>query len=249
MLLLKSLRRAAACRMLAIAACALPAATLAASFSVSPIRADLRPGVLSETITVTNDSPTRLRVLVKLVEWTQDAAGKDVYADSADLVYFPRQMEIEPGAKRLVRVGAKAPAQGAERAYRLFIEEVPSVTATGPAAVSFYFRFGVPVFVTPAGAASKPDISQPKLARGKLSLAVANPGTQHFRAARVSFSDSAGWSRDVNGWYSLPGTARTYQVDVPADVCRKARRFSVTLEADDGAKHERSLDVDPAACS
>ena len=73
--------------------------------------------------------PTRLRVLVKLVEWTQDASGKDVYADSADLVYFPRQMEIEPGAKRLVRVGAKAPAQGAERAYRLFIEEVLAIRA------------------------------------------------------------------------------------------------------------------------
>lgn len=249
MLFLKALRRAAACRMLAIAACALPAATLAASFSVSPIRADLRPGVLSETITVTNDSPTRLRVLVKLVEWTQDAAGKDVYADSADLVYFPRQMEIEPGAKRLVRVGAKAPAQGAERAYRLFIEEVPSATATGPAAVSFYFRFGVPVFVTPGSAAPKLDIGQPKLGQGKLALTVSNPGTQHFRAARVNFSDNAGWSRDVNGWYSLAGTARTYQVDVPAEVCRKTRKFSVTLEADDGAKHERSIDVDPAACS
>ena len=246
---LKFLRRAAACRMLALAACALPLSSNAASFSVSPIRADLKPGVLSETITVTNDSPTRLRVLVKLAAWTQDESGKDVYTDSADLVYFPRQMEIEPGAKRLVRVGAKAPAQGAERAYRLFIEEVPSPTAAGPTAVSFYFRFGVPVFVTPGGAAAKPEIAQPRLAQGKLSLAVNNPGTQHFRAARVNFTDNAGWSRDVNGWYSLPGTARTYQVEVPPDVCRRARKFSVTLEAEDDVKYERSLDVDPAACS
>jgi fimbrial chaperone protein len=49
------------------------------------------------------------------MEWTQDAQGKDIYADTGDLVYFPRQMEIEPGARKLVRVGAKAPAGATER--------------------------------------------------------------------------------------------------------------------------------------
>ena len=247
--LLLCLRRVTACSALAIAALALPLPALSASFSVSPIRADLKQGVMSETITVTNESPTRLRVAVKLVAWTQDETGKDVYTDSSDLVYFPRQLELEPGAKRLVRVGAKTPGQGAERAYRLFIEEVPVPTPGAPTAVSFYFRFGVPVFVTPAGAAAKPEIAQPQLAAGKLSLAVTNPGSQHFRAVRVNFSDGAGWSRDVGGWYSLPGTSRAYQVEVPAEVCRKAKTFSVTLEADDNAKFERTLNVDPARCS
>lgn len=243
------LRRFTTCRVLAIVAFVLPLPALSASFSVSPIRADLKPGVMSETITVTNESPTRLRVAVKLVAWTQDAAGKDVYTDSSDLVYFPRQMELEPGAKRLVRVGAKTPGPGAERAYRLFIEEVPVPTPGAPAAVSFYFRFGVPVFLTPAGVTAKPDIPEPQLAAGKLSLAVNNPGTQHFRAVRVNFTDGAGWSRDVGGWYSLPGTSRAYQVDVPREVCRKAKTFSVTVEADDNAKFERTLNVDPARCS
>lgn len=247
--LLLCLRRFTARGALAAAALALPLPALCASFSVSPIRADLKPGVMSETITVTNESPTRLRVAVKLVAWTQDAAGKDVYTESGDLVYFPRQLELEPGGKRLVRVGAKTPGQGAERAYRLFIEEVPVPTPGAPAAVSFYFRFGVPVFVTPAGVAAKPEIPQPQLAAGKLSVAVSNPGNQHFRAIRVNFSDGAGWSRDVGGWYTLPGSSRDYQVEVPPEVCRKAKTFSVTVEADDNAKFERTLNVDPARCS
>jgi fimbrial chaperone protein len=242
------LRRLAACSALACAACILPLSALAASFSVSPIRADLRPGVLSETITVTNESSTRLRVLVKLYVWTQDAAGKDVYTESSELVYFPRQMELEAGAKRLVRVGAKAPAQGSERAYRLFIEEVPSAGAAGPAAVSFYFRFGVPVFVTPPGAAAQPEVQQPRLEGGKLLLEVRNPGTQHFRAARVTFTDNAGWTRDVNGWYSLPGTSRAYEVEIPREVCQKARALSVSLEAADGTRFDRSVNADPARC-
>lgn len=244
-----SLRQLTACRVVAVAVLAFPLPLLAASFSVSPIRADLKPGVLSETITVTNESPTRMRVAVKLVAWTQDEKGKDLYTDSSDLVYFPRQLELEPGAKRLVRIGAKAPAVGVERAYRLFIEEVPSATPGGAASVSFYFRFGVPVFVTPVGAAAQPEIGTPKIAGGKLALPVRNAGTQHFRAARVYFVDNKGWSSDVGGWYSLPGTSRIYEVDVPVDVCRKAKTFAVTLEAEDSQKFERTLDVDPNTCS
>lgn len=220
----------------------------AGSFSVSPIRADLKSGVLSETITVTNEAPTRLRVLVKLVEWTQDANGNDVYTDSSDLVYFPRQMDIEPGAKRLVRVGAKAPAQGAERAYRLFIEEVPAPSAGPVTAVNFYFRFGVPVFVTPATAAPQPEF-QATLAAGKLALQVRNTGRQHFRASRVTFSDQAGWTREVTGWYSLASTSRSYQAEVPPEICRKAQRFGIVLEADDGRKFDHVVDADPASCS
>jgi fimbrial chaperone protein len=249
MLFPMSLRRAAACRLFAAALASFPVAALPASFSVSPIRADLKPGVLSETITVTNDSPARLRVAVKLVAWTQDATGKDVYTDSSDLVYFPRQLELEPGAKRLIRIGTKAPATGTERAYRLFIEEVPSATPGAPTAVSFYFRFGVPVFVTPGTASPQPEIGQPVLAAGKLSLVVRNPGTQHFRASRVSFSDNVGWTRDVGGWYSLPGTSRTYQVEVPLEVCQKAKGFSVTVEGEDSSKFERTLAADPARCA
>lgn len=40
----------------------------------------------------------------------------------SDLVYFPRQLELEPDTRKLVRVGAKAPAGTTERAYRMFIE-------------------------------------------------------------------------------------------------------------------------------
>lgn len=228
---------------------AFPVAAPAADFSVSPIRAELKPGAMSETITVTNDSPTRLRVSVKLLAWTQDESGKDVLTESTDLVYFPRQMDVEPGAKRLVRVGAKNPAQGMERAYRLFIEEMPETSAAGAAAVTFYFRFGVPVFVPPAGAKAQPEVGEPTIEKGKLVLPVRNRGTQHFRATRISISDGAGHSQDVAGWYSLPGTSRTYEAQIPRDVCSKAKSLSVRLDAEDGSSFDRTVHVDPARCS
>src|SRR6476659_5172160 len=65
----------------------------AGEFAVSPIRAELKPNALTETLTVTNYADVPLRVSAKLMEWTQDAGGADVYKDSSDLVYFPRQLD------------------------------------------------------------------------------------------------------------------------------------------------------------
>jgi fimbrial chaperone protein len=227
---------------------AIPAAH-AAEFSVTPIRVDLKAGVLSETITVTNHANARLRVSVKLQEWTQDATGADVYTDSNDLVYFPRQLEIDPESKRLVRVGLKTPAGVTERTYRLFIEEDREPTVSGERAqVSFYFRFGVPIFLTPAAPRQQPEVGEPRLAGGKVSVAVKNAGNEHFRLNRVSLSDGGSFSTEVAGWYSLAGSTRSYSLDVPRDVCRRAKTLNLTLEGE-GIRIDRKLDVDPANCA
>jgi fimbrial chaperone protein len=244
------LRRSIAALVLAPSISLLPSAVIGAgAFSVSPIRADLTGRTLSETITVTNDGAAPLRVNVKLMRWTQDDSGQDVLTESEDLVYFPRQLEIPAGTKKLVRVGSKGPAQGAERAYRLFIEESPPLANAGPAAVSFFFRFGVPVFVSPPSPPSPPDIPAPVLDHGKLSLAVRSTGPRHFRAAQIRFTDNAGWRKEVGGWYSLAGSQRIYEAEVPPDVCRKATRYAVTVESEDGTLTERTLDANPSNCS
>src|SRR4051794_490094 len=124
-----SILRTALVRLAAVAVCAGAGAAAASEFSVTPIRVELKGGAMSETISVANHAKDKLRVGVRLMEWTQDAEGKDVYKDSSDLVYFPRQMEVEGEGKRLVRVGIKSPAGVVERAYRLFIEEQPEASA------------------------------------------------------------------------------------------------------------------------
>lgn len=221
----------------------------ASEFSVAPIRVDLRAGALSETIVVTNHADAPLRVGVKVMEWTQDEKGQDVYRDSGDLVYFPRQIELPPGAQRLVRIGAKAPAGVTERTYRLFVEEQPQ-TDPGPgrAQIAVFLRFGVPVFLPPAAPRAQPEILQPTLDHGKLSLEVKNEGNQHFRLLRLLVQDGAGFSKEITGWYSLAGSARTYSLQIPADVCRKATTLTIAVEGE-GLRADRKLDVDPARCN
>jgi fimbrial chaperone protein len=232
----------------AVLVASLAAQAMAAEFSVMPIRVDLKPGTLTETITVGNEGTTPFRVSMKLMAWSQDERGEDVYRDASDLVYFPRQMEIAPGARRLVRVGVKTIPAGEERTYRLFIEEVPAGDATGGTGVNFFFRFGVPVFVTPPDTKSDVTVGEPTLTKGKLSVAVQNTGNKHYRFTRVVFSNGAGFVRELAGWYSLAGTKRTYSVDVPAEACRSSDSLTVRLEGEEGTKVERQVKVDRPNC-
>ena len=221
----------------------------ASEFSVAPIRVELRAGALSETITVTNHADAPLRVGVKVMEWTQDEKGEDVYKETGDIVYFPRQMDLAAGATRLVRVGAKAPAGVVERTYRLFVEEQPQVTGEpGKAQIAVYLRFGVPIFLPPAVPRPQQEILEPTLDHGKLALRVKNSGNQHFSLLRLMVEDGGGFSREITGWYSLAGTERTYSLEVPRDVCRKARTLTIAIEGE-GLRADRKLDVDPARCS
>lgn len=213
-----------------------------------PVRAELRAGALSQTITLTNRGTERIRVAVKLMEWTQDAQGRDVYQDTTDLVYFPRQFELEPDGRRLVRVGANAPPGPVERSYRLFFEEQPQAAAdANRAQVAVYFRVGVPVFLVPAGARPQAEVGEPVIDQGKLSLQVRNTGNQHVRVLKVRVEDGAGFAHEIPGWYTLAGAQRTYALDLPREVCRQGRTLSVKVEGD-GVGADRKLHVDPARC-
>lgn len=236
-------------RLLALAAACGAAPGLAQDFSVSPIRAELRNGSTSETITVTNHSSNRMKVAIRLVEWTQDEDGKDVYKDSAELVYFPRQMDLGAGEKKVVRVGMKSPPAAAERAFRLFIEQMPDPLNLGTqTGVTFNFRFGVPVFVLPPAAVESFEVLTPRLSRGRVSLPVRNDGNQHVRLNRIVATDGAEYKKELPGWYSLAGTRRDYVLDLPVDVCRLGKPLMFTIEGP-GLRTERQLHVDPGNCS
>ena len=95
---------------------------------------------------------------------------------------------------------------------------------------------------------AQPDVMEPTLEKGKLSLVVQNKGNQYFRLNKLTVTDEAGYSQLIAGWYSLAGTSRTYAADIPLETCRKAKVLAVKLEGD-GISFDRKLNVDPASCS
>src|SRR5690242_12939673 len=93
--------------LLAAACVVTPAELLAYAFGVSPIRLDFSASERSGAITVSNDDRVPVSFQMRLVRWSQDAKGEDVYEDNKDLIYFPRLMSVEPQEKRVIRVGTQ----------------------------------------------------------------------------------------------------------------------------------------------
>jgi len=219
----------------------------ASEFSVTPIRLDMEPGMRSAAVTVVNDDELPLRLQLKLMQWTQDASGLDVYTESDELVYFPKLMSVQPRDRRLVRIGLKAPAGATERTYRLFLDELPETARPSASGLSFTVRFALPIFLPAAESHPRGAIESIELEGGRLRIAVANTGNQNFRITSVSAHAVTGFAAELAGWYLLPGARRVHTMEIPAEACRSLRRLDVTVKTDK-LSLEGGLDVEPRMC-
>lgn len=211
----------------------------AGDFGVSPIRVDLDRSTRTQVVRVTNDDERPLSFQMRMMEWTQDDEGRDRYADSADLIFFPQQMQVAAKESRVVRLGYRHPPTPVERAYRLYVEELPRGTPPGEpgkAMVEVAVRFGVPVFVRPAVVEEKGRIAGLRLAGGRIEAQVENEGSVHLRLESVTFEAfTAGgekvFEKSLEGWYLLAGAKRSYAVPFPAEACAKSARLRVAAVA------------------
>jgi fimbrial chaperone protein len=238
--------------MLACTLCAImPAASIAALFSISPIRLDLDRRNRTDSITVSNDEPARkIEMQAKLVEWTQDAKGNDVYIESNDLVYFPRIFAIDKQDQRVVRVGLKVPAAATEKSYRLFIEELPPPAdpAKKGAQVLFVLRFGIPIFVRPDKEQLAGAIQGMEASPTGATIIVKNTGNQNFQIQSLSFKSGAAYEKVIVGGYVLAGATKHITAQFPPDTCRKLGTLQIVMKTDRIGTIERTFDWDTSRC-
>lgn len=231
---------------------AVPLSAVAGQWQVIPIRLDLDTSTRSGVLSVTNQGEEPLTVDVQAYRWFQDQDGKDQYEKSSDLIFFPKSLTIAPGKERVIRTGLKVPAVAEEQTYRLFIEEKPSGNRPAGAGVALAIRFGVPIFSKPVKSAPAGQLGPLALQDGMLQIPVANTGNVHVRITTIQLTgqDTAGISlfdQELNGWYLLHGSSRTYTAEVPADLCRNLDTLEVKVQTDlfvlNGTTH-----VDKAMC-
>lgn len=219
---------------------------------VTPIRLDLGREAKAGAVTVVNEGDERLHVQMKASEWTQDPDGKDRYADTEDIVYFPKIMDIGKDQRRILRAGIRIPAAKSEKTYRLFIEEIPPPRKSDGVSVAIAIRFGVPIFVKPLKEEPKGAIGAVAMANGKVTVPVKNTGNVHFviRTVAVSGENSRGekiFSKDIDGWYLLAGASRTYEAQIPQEVCREVVKVAIDVRTDRVAL-SRTLEPDKTGC-
>lgn len=211
-------------RLLCLAASMLTGSTFAANFGVSPLSMDLNSQQRSSVVTVSNDDSKPVSLRVRLMRWTQASDGTDSYEPSEDLVYFPKRLELKPGEQKIIRTGMSNAAVSAERAYRLFIEELPPVElpTDGQTKLSVLLTFALPVFVAPAPGKSDLGVQSAELgADGKLTLTLNNKGTSRARISRVLNADSLPLADNLSARYVFANSARTVHAQLGSDACNR----------------------------
>lgn len=217
----------------------LPAIASGGEFQVSPIMMDLGKTTKSGVITVTNMGNEKINLQVQATEWKQDAAGKDSYTKTADIVYFPKIISLEKGDAQIIRVGMKGAPPAIEKTYRLYIQEIPQPKKAekGKAEVAIAIRFGVPIFIKPPDENLKGVIESVTLTEGTAKAVLKNTGNVHFKITTVSVTGLTAdgreqFSKEIKGWYLLAGAAREYGTPVPHDVCNKLERIRFDIKAE-----------------
>lgn len=223
----------------------------AAAFGVTPIRIDIEPASRTGIVTVSNNDQRRLTFQVKLAEWTQSPTGEDQHADSADLVFFPQILAVEPGEKRLVRVGLKGPVPARERAYRLFIEELPDPAdkgGSGSAQIAVRMRFGVPIFVSDGKGEARPEVAAMRAGKGRIEVELRNNGERQARFEELLLLAGEKVVARANGWYVFPGATKAFTIPVERSACPLAG--SLELRATFAGKDiRRTVEATPALCA
>lgn len=230
-----------------------PPAAQGGEWRVAPIRLDLGREAKTGVVTVINDADEKLQVQMTASEWTQDGEGKDRYAESGDLVFFPKIMVLGGREERILRAGIRVPAVKEEKAYRLFIEEIPGPKKSEGASVAIAVRFGLPVFVKPLKEEPGGEIGPLTMEKGTVSARVRNTGNVHFAIGAVIVTGRNGRgeavvSKEIGGWYLLAGASRLYATAIPQDVCPGVDTVDVEVKTD-RVTLTRRLNADRSMCT
>jgi fimbrial chaperone protein len=232
----------------------LPRTVAAAGWRVIPILLDFDQKTRSGVITLYNEGESKISLQIKSTAWTQDSAGKDLYLEDTELIFFPRLLTIEPGKSQVLRVGIQIPATAVEKTYRLFIEEIPEARkADQGATIAIALRFGVPIYAAPLKSEPRGEFAATTLNKGTIATVIKNTGNVHFRIQSVQLvgKDPSGVEvlrQKVDGWYLLSGVSRPYLFNLKPEECRKAATLELLADTD-REDIATVIKVDPQACN
>jgi len=222
----------------------------AATFTVDPTQIFLFNRTGSVLLTLHNESTETLSFQLSVFSWAQSSSGEMQLQPTQDIVFYPPLLTLKPSETRRVRVGTATPFDVREKAYRIFVEELPPSTA--PKGVRVLTKMGIPIFLRPAKEVATASLVDVRHQDGMLKFTLSNVGTVHFvpRSIKVrGLAGSApGFEREIDGWYLLAGGRRDFEVALPKDGCAQVTSVIVDVQFESGQVQER-LQTPNGACS
>lgn len=223
------------------------------SFSVAPVRVLLGEQHRTERLAVKNESDRPLTLLLKVYSWSQAKDGLDHYDETSDLIVFPRVLTLNAEEERFIRVGISSPGP-VEKPFRIYLEEQPNSGEQALAGNSgrILMRVGIPIFAQPRKPEPALKIKAPSFANRLLHFTLANEGNSFAVAEQITVSglDGSGsevFVRKLGGFYSLAGSQRVFEVEIPKDKCRPVKRVSIIIK-NNGKELQNIVNIPSGAC-
>lgn len=186
---------------------------IAGSFQVSPVSATLSRGQPVSALTVRNTGAAAAVIQLETMAWSQPN-GKDRYVPTPDILATPPIFTIAPGGTQVIRVGSRRPPDTTERAYRLFLREVPPPPKPGFSGLRMNLQISLPVFVQQDVAATPQlEWQAEKTAAGETRIRVTNRGQTHARLSGFKLSAASGnkpLPMEDHVVYVLPGATHDW---------------------------------------
>ena len=149
-------------------------------FDARPVTIEARGGLGS--VVITNPGDRRIYLETVVYDWSQDAAGHDVLAESDEAVASPPGMWVGPHTTYNLRLRLPNGAPGQERAFRVRIRQLPDRTDIVAGRIVFALTQSLPAF-------AEPEALQPPALRGQLlstrSIIITNDGGRRARLANI----------------------------------------------------------------
>jgi fimbrial chaperone protein len=231
----------------------LPSGAFGASLKFVPMSILLDSEPRRGTLTIINSGEEKVTLQLQLMKWGQDEKGRDFYEPTKDLVFYPQIVSIAAGKQGTVRVGYDKPgALSVEKSYRLFVQELP-VRKPGEKVVRIALRVGIPVFIAPKDPRPLLSYEDTRVADGRLQVTFKNSGNAHSMIQKISVAgldqtNKEVFSKELGGWYVLPGVSRAFPVDVAREDCLGAKTLRIQGMAGDVVV-KGQFNVDAATCA
>ncbi len=186
------------------------------AFSFEPITQDYTPSGpgANHVFRVANTSASRIAVRISVRPRSIEPDGTEILGKEADeFVVFPRQILLDPGERRGIRVSWNGPASlEVERPFRVIAEQVPVAMGrdepTQGGGIRLTYRYEGSIYVVPFGAESAVRVATVERVAGGLLVGIENTGTRRaiLSSARLFVSGAGGSQSTIElGPAELPG--------------------------------------------
>lgn len=230
-----------------------PAKGFSADFSINPIKIFFDSMNKTNILTIQNESDENVTLHLKAYTWEHNAKGKDIYAPTKDIIFFPKIVSITSTEERIIRLGTKIPQGKQEKTYRIFLEEIPGSSPTETTTVQIIMKVGVPIFIMPKKIDAIGSMEILDIIQGELSVAVKNDGNIHFivRSIRTEGIDESGnalFQNEIGGGYVHGSNSKNFTIKIPENNCPKLKSINIDISTD-RLSMSKKIDIDKEMCA